>query len=318
MEETHGPEATTALAQLPRTGQLTETQAKRILSLVYPGVPEEEVVRCAILCRDYGLHPLMKEVYIIPFGQGDKRTWATVLGINATRKMMSQRGTFSYLDMTPRVMTEDEQKTIFGEVDDKNIVAITKLQTREGEKAQGYGRWPKNDEPYGTNKGNTKANMAFIRSERNAFGRLFTDALPLNVEVIDEAYADVPDIGKVARETGEIIEGEAVEIPEKPAEKPEPAKPKPKVVTKPSPATSFNFATKDEIAELKKQMEIYGWTRENVGKYVAEKKWGAKRLTDLSTAMVAELIEQMKPKQPEPEKEPQPEQEPEQDKLFTE
>tara|TARA_Y100000310_G_C20397531_1_gene675789 strand:- start:196 stop:771 length:576 start_codon:yes stop_codon:yes gene_type:complete len=103
-------------------------------------------------------------------------------------------------------MTEDEQKAIYGETDQKNIVAITKLRTREGEEAQGYGRWSKDKEPYGTDKGNSKANMAFIRSERNAFGRLFTDAIPQGVEVIDEAYVDVPDVGKVVESTGEIIE----------------------------------------------------------------------------------------------------------------
>ena len=224
LEEKVGLQKAQTAVGIPKQGQLTKSQAIEILKLVYPGVPDEEIIRCAILCQDFGLHPLMKEVYIIPFGQGDKRTWATVLGINATRKMMAQRGTFSYLDNTPRIMTEDEQKIIFGEVDAKNIVAITKLRTRKGEEAPGYGRWPKDKEPYGTDKGNTKANMAFIRSERNAFGRLFTDALPQGVEIVDEAYVELPDIGKVDRATGEIleenvIEGEVVEVPPETEEK---------------------------------------------------------------------------------------------------
>lgn len=209
MVEQFGKETTTALekARLPMTGALTQPQAMHILKLVYPNVPEDEIVRTAILCRDFGLHPLMKEVYIIPFGEGEKRTWVTVLGINATRKMMSRQGTYSYLDNTPRVMREKEQVDIFGKVDKANIVAITKLRTRQGEAAQGYGRWPINKNPYGMDKGNTQENMAFIRSERNAFGRLFTDAMPQGIDVIDEAYVDIPDIGKIDTSTGEITEG---------------------------------------------------------------------------------------------------------------
>ncbi len=214
LENAVGMENTRALANIPKQGQLTQPQAKHILSLVYPGVPKDEIIRCAILCRDFGLHPLMKEVYIIPFGQGDKRTWATVLGINATRKIMSQRGTYSYTDDTPRLMTDKEQMRIFGEIDKFNIVAITKLRTKDGLEAPGYGRWPSDKAPYGMDKGNTKANMAFIRSERNAFGRLSPDALPVGVEVIDEAYVDVPDVGKVDKLTGEVVEGTAEELPD--------------------------------------------------------------------------------------------------------
>lgn len=216
MEE-HGKGTGTALAQLPTSGALTQSQAMHILKLVYPKAPEEEIIRCAILCRDFGLHPLMKEVYLIPFkDKGGNENYVTVLGINATRKLMAQRGTYSYLDNTPRIMTEQEQKDIFGEVDANNIRAITKLRTKDDLEAQGYGSWPKAKEPYGTDKGNSKANMAFIRSERNAFGRLFTDALPQGVDVIDEAYAEVPDVGIVDTRTGEIIEGEVTELEDGP------------------------------------------------------------------------------------------------------
>ena len=225
MEQEHGEGVTTALekARIPTTGALTQTQAMRILKLVYPKAPEDEIIRCALLCRDFGLHPLMKEVYLIPFkDKGGKDNYVTVLGISATRKLMSQRGSYSYLDNTPRVMTDKEQMTIFGEVDAFNLRAITKLKTATGLEAQGYGSWPRGKEPYGTDKGNSKANMAFIRSERNAFGRLFTDALPQGVEVIDEAYADVPDVGRVNTATGEIAEGEFTELGNEPSIEPTP------------------------------------------------------------------------------------------------
>jgi len=210
--EKHGAKVTTALEQrrLPTTGALTKTQAMDILKLVYPEVPEDEIIRCAMLCRDFGLHPLMKQVYIIKFG----KQWVTVLGINATRQITALRGSFSYADNTPRVMTEREQKTILGEIDETKIWAITKLITKTGLEAQGYGNYPKSETPYGTDKGNTKANMAFIRSERNAFSRLFPEALPQGVEVIDEAYVDVPNkvMVKLNTKTGEIIEGESKEV----------------------------------------------------------------------------------------------------------
>lgn len=211
MEQKYGEARAKALAKLPTTGALTQTQAMHILKLVYPKAPEDEIIRCALLCRDFGLHPLMKEVYLIPFkDKAGNDTYVTVLGISATRKLVAQRGSYSYLDNTPRIMTEQEQRNIFGEVDANNIRAITKLRTREGLEAQGYGSWPKNKDPYGVDKGNSKANMAFIRSERNAFGRIFTDAIPQGVEIIDEAYVDDPNLGKIIDSTGEIIEQEPI------------------------------------------------------------------------------------------------------------
>ncbi len=211
MEQKYGEARTKALAKVPLTGALTEAQAMHILKLVYPKAPEDEIIRCALLCRDFGLHPLMKEVYLIPFkDKAGNDNYVTVLGISATRKLVAQRGSYSYLDNTPRIMTEQEQRNIFGEVDAINIRAITKLRTREGLEAQGYGSWPKNKEPYGVDKGNSKANMAFIRSERNAFGRLFTDAIPQGVEIIDEVYVDDPNLGKIIDSTGEIIEQKPV------------------------------------------------------------------------------------------------------------
>ena len=67
MEQEHGKGTAVALKGIPKQGQLTQPEAETILSLVYPGVPRDEIIRCAILCRDFGLHPLLKEVYLIPF-----------------------------------------------------------------------------------------------------------------------------------------------------------------------------------------------------------------------------------------------------------
>lgn len=287
MEQKVGPKTTRALAKLPAHGQLTQPQAEHILSLVYPGCPRDEIIRCAILCRDFGLHPLMKEVYLIPFKDKDgKDNYATVLGINATRKLMAQRGTYSYFDDTPRLMTEEEQRRVFGEVDSKNIVAITKLRTKDGLEAPGYGRWPNDKVPYGADKGNTKANMAFIRSERNAFGRLSPDALPEGVEVIDEAYVEVPDVGKVEAATGEVVEK---------TEKPEPkSKSKKKVAEKQTalstePEPEPESAEKDETPITPEQVaNIHKLIKDNdmdlaaIGKYCnVDKRWGIRDLKDL-------------------------------------
>lgn len=228
MSQEHGQEKSTALAKsgLPMSGALTKVQAMELLRLVYPDVPDNEIIRTAVICRDFGLHPLMKEIYIIPFGQGDKRTWSTVLGINATRKMMARMGSFSYIDNTPRVMTKEEQELILGEVKDDRIVAITKLETKSGLKAQGYGNYLNKDTPYGMDKGNTKANMAFIRSERQAFSRLFPDAIPQELEIVDEAY--VEGVGVVDQKTGEIVASEVVkEITEETSTLETPVEPQP-------------------------------------------------------------------------------------------
>ena len=268
MEKEYGREGTTKLATIPKQGQLTQHEAMHVLKLVYPDAPEDEIVRCAILCRDFGLHPLMKEVFLIPFKKKDSQgkvigeDYATVLGINATRKLMAQRGTYSYTDDTPRLMTETEQKRIFGEVDSVNIVAITKLRTKDGLEAPGYGRWPNNKEPKGVDKGNTKANMAFIRSERNAFGRLSPDALPPDVEVIDEAYTELPDTSRVlVKATGEIIELEA--------------KAKPAPVQAYAPTPEQHPCEEHGCAfELKKGRygEFYAHKIEETGKWCNEKK----------------------------------------------
>ena len=249
MEEKYGEKTAAVLEQrrLPTSGALTKSQAMDILKLVYPEVPDNQIIRTAILCKDFGLHPLLKEIYIIPFETKKGKLWTTVLGINATRKMMARYGSFSYADNTPRVMTEEEQKTIFGEVQTDRIVAITKLRTKGGLEAQGYGHYLLKDMPYGIDKGNTKANMAFIRSERQAFSRLFPDTIPQDVEVIDEAYIDVPNV-----EESIVTEPESsLEIPPEPPES--------------TPAEKSNAALKRDPATIKTIEQLARALKEDFG-----------------------------------------------------
>ena len=226
MEQTHGRETAVAMRDIPKQGQLTQPQAEKILSLVYPGATKDEIIRCAIFCQDFGLHPLANEVYLIPF----KGKNVMVVGIPASRKMAhALKGEFSFLDDSPRAATEEEIIKQYGkdsEEAEANIISITKLQGVGGNKAIGFGLYPKSEKPYGMDKGNTRRNMGNIRSERQAMDRLPGKPLP-RYDVIDAAYAEVPEVGKVHLTTGEIKEEKPVDAEFKevePEPTPEPTK----------------------------------------------------------------------------------------------
>lgn len=166
---------------------LTESEAREIVDTLWGKAPFEEKRKAIMLCRDYRLNPLMKHVYLIPFWDSKARgyNWTVVLGINATRAIARQHGRYGYID-GPRVMSEEEQVNILGEKDDRKIWAITVVQDEHGFRAPGYGNWPKDQDPRGMDKGNTKQNMAFIRAERNALEKLFPGMMPERVEVVPE------------------------------------------------------------------------------------------------------------------------------------
>jgi len=213
---------TTQLAKYQGGGALTKEGAMEVLKLVYPKVPEVEIIRTALLCRDFGLHPLMKEVYILGFkNKAGGTDYATVIGINASRKMASdKKGSYSFADDTPRAATQEEIVKQYGTNSEEardNLVSICKLKGERGNEAIGFGLWPKAKEPYGTDKGNTKRNMSNIRAERQATDRLPGEAIPLRgLDVIDEAVGEAMvasgriveiDGRPVDRKTGEVLEG---------------------------------------------------------------------------------------------------------------
>lgn len=191
-EEQVGKEVGTKLAKYMGVVSLTKPQAKEILVAVFPEAPASEITRAMILCASYGLNPLMKHVFLIPFNKGKaNETWATVIGIKAKRLLASRRGNYSYVDNTPRVMSEEEQRRIFGEVSRDKLMVITKVKDpATGAESPGYGSWPKDSEPYGTEKGNSKFNMAAIRSESQALDRLRPGEMPVGVEVVPEELAE--------------------------------------------------------------------------------------------------------------------------------
>lgn len=210
MEQQFGKPTTKALDKYIGVVSLTKLEAKEILVSVYPDAPEAEITRAVLLCASYGLNPLMKHVFLIPFNRKKEgrivgTDWVTVLGIKAKRLLASRRGPYSYIDDTPRVMTDDEQKTRFGQVEPEKLWVITKgKDPATGAEAAGYGFWPKNKEPYGIDKGNTAFNMAAIRSESQMVDRLRPGEMPEGIDVMPEEVA-----------TG-IVEGEFKVVDEEP------------------------------------------------------------------------------------------------------
>ena len=200
MVEELGKERAGKLIKYEGVVSLTRVQAMEILKTIWPKAPGIEVLKAAMICHQYGLNPLMKHLFLIPFKRKEKgvvvgEDYVAVLGINSNRLIAQRRHNYSYLDLSPRRMTDQEQEKVLGEVDDSRIWAITLIKDMDtGAEAMGVGSWPKDEIPYGVDKGNTKLNMAGIRSERQALDRQYPGEMPQGIEVIDEDY--VPIEGK--------------------------------------------------------------------------------------------------------------------------
>jgi len=197
MVEEIGEAKATSLERYQGVVSLTQVQAIDILRTIWPDAPDVEVIKAAMICHQYGLNPLMKHVALIKFKRRNKQKqvigedWVTVMEISSNRLIARRHHNYSYLDLTPRRMTEEEQKKINGEVDDTKIWALTHLKDVEtGAEAFGAGFWPLGEEVHGENKGNTPLNMAKIRSERQALNRLYPAEMPIGVEMMDEKYID--------------------------------------------------------------------------------------------------------------------------------
>lgn len=194
--------------------QLTKETAMSLFKTIWSNCKDENAItRAAIISAQYGLNPLMRQIFLVPFEGKTGTKWEPILSIRATRLMARRKGTFSYLDNTPRIMTADEQINIFGAKDEGKIWVITKVRDSQGNTAQGYGNYPVHDKPYGTERGNTVFTMASYRSERQALDRLFPDTLPAGIESMDENIID-GNFEEVDTETGEIMESEQAVTPE--------------------------------------------------------------------------------------------------------
>jgi len=209
MTLTHGKETAIALRPLSNVARLTQDQAMQILDTIWPDAPRIEKLKAAMLCHDYRLNPLKKHVALIKFKNtknGDY-DWVTVTSIDVDRLAASRRGRYAYIDNTPRIMSQKEQEIIFGKIDPALTWAICKLKDTKGGEVVGYGNWPKGKDPYGTDKGNTALNMAFIRAERQALRKLFPSEMPSDIEGIETMDTEfIPDDAK------DVIEGEVRDI----------------------------------------------------------------------------------------------------------
>ena len=202
---------------------LTQTGAAKMLTILYPEAAKNPsgqaaIIKGSLICRDYGLNPAMDHLFLIPFEHREKRNgqwvtigtdWSVVRGIKASRLICGREKSYGYIENTPRIMTEAEQMEIYGEVDAANIVTICKLKDKDGNIFPGYGRWPKETEPKGVNKGNTKFNMSSIRAERQALDKLNPGAMPADVDVVDERFIEHPSkvvVSEVEPEAKQITE----------------------------------------------------------------------------------------------------------------
>ncbi len=223
MEKEFGQERMRALAKYEGVTSLSKRDALEIWDTIWPEAPAIEKTRAALLCATQQLNPLMKHVFLIPFNKGkENETWETIIGIKAKRLMASRRGPFSYIDDTPRLMTEAEQVKRWGSVHADKLVVIVKLKDpKTGAEAPGYGEWPlkklgwrnnkqveSDNEPYGVEKGNSKFNMATIHAESQALDRLRPGEMPTGFTVADESIADS------AGERGFDVESTATEVHE--------------------------------------------------------------------------------------------------------
>lgn len=216
MTQELGETKTRALEKYAGVVSLTKAQAMLILKTIWPEAPDVEVLKAAMTCAQYGLNPLNHHIFLIPFNKGESdETWAIVMGIKAKRLLASRRGPFSYVDNTPRKMTDQEQQDTFGTTDSDRIWVMTKLRDpATGAESVGYGFWLNKDKPKGENKGNTRFNMAAIRSESQALDRLRPGEMPQGIEaveestiesefsVVDESHSSKPGVAEKTVPTG--------------------------------------------------------------------------------------------------------------------
>ncbi len=225
MEASHGAVKAKALEKYSGSVAITKPMATEIVETLWGNAPTIEKAKCILLCHTYQLNPLMKHLYLVSYKRNYKGKpvivngkqvidWSIQLGIGATRLMAQRNHNFSYLDMTPRKASAQELEKILGDTVDPNcvygFVHIKDVDT--GAEAFGLRGINTRDNIKGTEKGNTYLNMACVRAERQALDRQYPGEMPVGIEVVDERYMDIPSVGKVDTVSGEIVEGEFLEV----------------------------------------------------------------------------------------------------------
>jgi len=208
-----------AVAKYNNVTSLSQEKAGEMLATFWPRASAEARLKGAMICSMYGLNPLLNHVALMSFKNKstDKIEWVVALEIKANRILARRSGPYSYLDLTPRAMTKDEQIKVFGEELTDRYCSITIVKDDAGHEANGCGVWRKEDKVYGADKGNTPQNMANIRSERQALDRLFPDTMPHNVEVFDGEFSEVREDTGDGNGTGDgspdnVHDGEVTQV----------------------------------------------------------------------------------------------------------
>ena len=201
----------TALQEYREAGySITEERALAVIGATKAFRDAPPLVRqeAAAVCSEYGLFPGI-HVYLVEYKGSKGSSWAVTLGIDADRMSVVHLGP-QFMD-GPRMMTEEEERSIYGDIDKASWRSIVRIRSaKTGAEVVGYGVWKKAETPFGADKGNSGQNMSFIRGERQALRKLGGRKLP-NLQIVDDQYVEMN--GVVAEKaTGEIIEGEAVEV----------------------------------------------------------------------------------------------------------
>ena len=214
MQERHGNDKAVALRRFEGITVFDKPTATDMLKVLFPNAEKAspaEFAKALGLCVDYGADPRLAEIFMIPFKKPVKDDrgnviryevgYETIRGIRFTRRVANQRHKFTYLDMTPHLMTEAEEITVYRTLDPNKIRAITHVKDLEtGKEAWGYGEWsktltgrdgkPYKNVPKGTDKGNSMEDMAMKRSEAHGLDRLYAAERYTNVRVADDSAID--------------------------------------------------------------------------------------------------------------------------------
>jgi len=223
LDEQYGLGKATALAKYQGASVITREIASEIVGTLWGNAPEIEKMKAIILCSMYNLNPLAKHIHLVKYNRWNKEKtevigadWTLIQGIQATRLLARRRHSFTYLDMSPRIATSPEIKTILGDTAKPDHIYgychIRDLVT--GAEAWGLVGISTKDKIKGEDKGNSHLNLACIRAERQAFERQYPAEMPPGMDVVDEDFIELPNVGLVDNKTGEIIESKLQPPPE--------------------------------------------------------------------------------------------------------
>ncbi|KKN10577.1 hypothetical protein LCGC14_1035160 [marine sediment metagenome] len=308
LEKEHGAGVGTALAKYQSVAVMTREIATEIVDTLWGEAPSIEKTKAIILCHTYNLNPLMKHIHLVKYNRWDRdhkkvigEDWTMMLGIGATRLMAQRKHNYSYLDMTPRKATQEEIDKILGDTaKPDNIYGFVHIKdVATGAEAFGLRGISKSEKIKGEEKGNTHLNLACVRAERLALDRQYPGEMPQDVEVLDDTYVELPDIGKVDATTGEIkaeeentVEAEVVSEEEVVAEKVDEI-PQPAAEEKAEVTQDESPVTEKQVADLKALMEKAGKSMTDMGSMMSkELKWSVpKTLQDLKKWQMTKLMD---------------------------